>query len=76
MGRKRGFDEAAVLGVVRDQFWTTGFAGTHRLLNIITGIGSVAEADADGATPERTARSAVALILGHHPAREPVSRCP
>ncbi|MGW0995677.1 TetR/AcrR family transcriptional regulator [Streptomyces sp. NPDC002523] len=40
MGRKRGFDEAAVLDVVRDQFWTTGFAGTSTYdLMEATGLG-------------------------------------
>ncbi|MET8286422.1 TetR/AcrR family transcriptional regulator [Streptomyces sp. NPDC048448] len=40
MGRKRGFDEATVLDVVRDQFWTTGFAGTSTYdLMDATGLG-------------------------------------
>lgn len=40
MGRKRGFDEIAVLEVVRDQFWTTGFAGTSTYdLMEATGLG-------------------------------------
>ncbi|MFJ3306721.1 TetR/AcrR family transcriptional regulator [Streptomyces sp. NPDC086549] len=40
MGRKRGFDEATVLNVVRDQFWTTGFAGTSTYdLMEATGLG-------------------------------------
>ncbi|MFE4821602.1 TetR/AcrR family transcriptional regulator [Streptomyces sp. NPDC056704] len=40
MGRKRGFDEATVLQVVRDQFWTTGFAGTSTYdLMEATGLG-------------------------------------
>ncbi|MFK0158489.1 TetR/AcrR family transcriptional regulator [Streptomyces sp. NPDC090493] len=40
MGRKRGFDEVAVLDVVRDRFWTTGFAGTSTYdLMEATGLG-------------------------------------
>ncbi|MFM9499013.1 TetR/AcrR family transcriptional regulator [Streptomyces galilaeus] len=40
MGRKRGFDETAVLDVVRDQFWTTGFVGTSTYdLMAATGLG-------------------------------------
>ncbi|MGY4929158.1 TetR/AcrR family transcriptional regulator [Streptomyces sp. 900105755] len=40
MGRKRGFDEPVVLGVVRDQFWTTGSAGTSAYdLTEATGLG-------------------------------------
>ncbi|MFD7000279.1 TetR/AcrR family transcriptional regulator [Streptomyces mirabilis] len=40
MGRRRGFDEAVVLNVVRDQFWTTGFAGTSTYdLMEATGLG-------------------------------------
>ncbi|PBD02099.1 TetR family transcriptional regulator [Streptomyces sp. Ag82_O1-15] len=40
MGRRRGFDEDAVLNVVRDQFWTTGFAGTSTYdLMEATGLG-------------------------------------
>ncbi|MFJ4851115.1 MULTISPECIES: TetR/AcrR family transcriptional regulator [unclassified Streptomyces] len=40
MGRKRGFDETVVLDVVRDRFWTTGFAGTSTYdLMDATGLG-------------------------------------
>lgn len=40
MGRKRGFDEVEVLSVVRDRFWTTGFAGTSTYdLMEATGLG-------------------------------------
>lgn len=40
MGRRRGFDEDAVLNVVRDQFWTTGFVGTSTYdLMEATGLG-------------------------------------
>lgn len=40
MGRKRGFDEATVLDVVREQFWTAGFVGTSTYdLMEATGLG-------------------------------------
>ncbi|MFF3565997.1 TetR/AcrR family transcriptional regulator [Streptomyces sp. NPDC002574] len=40
MGRKRGFDETVVLDVVRDRFWSTGFAGTSTYdLMEATGLG-------------------------------------
>jgi TetR/AcrR family transcriptional regulator, transcriptional repressor for nem operon len=40
MGRNRGFDETTVLDVVRDRFWTTGFAGTSTYdLMEATGLG-------------------------------------
>ncbi|MEV6995885.1 TetR/AcrR family transcriptional regulator [Streptomyces sp. NPDC093228] len=40
MGRKRGFDEAVVLDVVRNRFWATGYAGTSTYdLMEATGLG-------------------------------------
>ena len=40
MGRPREFDEQAVLTTARDQFWTTGFAGTSmETIGAATGLG-------------------------------------